>query len=194
MTQALNKTTRIRKSKPRTLSAVPTPSLAPTELRATRPALPDIELFQREDDHASHEVRRRLSKLGLDFIAHSVEGNSLKHQYLLQASGHDRVPYMIDHRSGVRLSGSPEIRAYLHQEYGANDGRDASVESTLLVRMTLQVVDYARREWLPRLPRIVQRRLAKRLDRVVRISRDVDVAVEDLRDTFEEVLRLLRSR
>lgn len=78
-----------------------------------------LELFQKEDCPFSHSVRVRLSELGLDFIAHSIpDGNDLKHQELVRAGGKDQVPFLMDHRTGVKLYDSLAILNYLDSEYG----------------------------------------------------------------------------
>jgi hypothetical protein len=85
-----------------------------------RGGAPSIELFQREDCAASHSVRNRLTRLGLDFVAHSVPvGNALKHEQLVQMGGKDEVPFLIDHVSGVKLYGRSAIVSYLNKTYGA---------------------------------------------------------------------------
>lgn len=91
------------------------------------PSGPGIELFQKEECPFSHAVRQKLSDLGLDFIAHSVpDEDSLKHQKLVEAGGKDQVPFLADHKSGVKLYESDAIIAYLDQEYGAGAGRSAT--------------------------------------------------------------------
>ena len=80
---------------------------------------PQIELYQRENCIDSHAVRKNLSLNGIDFIAHSIPfGNALQRKRLVQASGRDEVPFMIDHRTGVKLSGKNPILRYLQKEYG----------------------------------------------------------------------------
>jgi glutathione S-transferase len=82
-------------------------------------AIPTMELFQREDCPSSHAVRNRLTKLGLDFVAHNVpDQNALKHEQLVQAGGKDEVPFLIDHTSGVKLYESAAIISYLDKAYG----------------------------------------------------------------------------
>lgn len=84
-----------------------------------RGGAPSIELYQSESCSVSHSVRNRLSLLGLDFVAHSVpDHNDLKHRQLVQAGGKDQIPFLIDHRSGVKLYEGDAILAYLDKEYG----------------------------------------------------------------------------
>jgi glutathione S-transferase len=80
---------------------------------------PTLELYQSESCAFSHSVRSRLSALGLDYIAHNVsKSNALKHKQLVQAGGKDRIPFLVDHRTGVKLYESGAILAYLDNEYG----------------------------------------------------------------------------
>lgn len=80
---------------------------------------PFLELFQKENCPFSHRVRKTLSELGLDFIAHNVTpGNDLQHKALVDAGGKDQIPFLVDHRTGVHLYESGAIEAYLENEYG----------------------------------------------------------------------------
>ncbi len=89
------------------------------EDRSHRTITPQIELFQHESSPSSHAVRNELSMLGLDFIAHNVSPESpLNHQRLLKAGGKDKIPFLIDHRTGIKLYESSAILAYLENEYG----------------------------------------------------------------------------
>jgi glutathione S-transferase len=84
-----------------------------------RVAPPSIELYQAEEHPFSHAVRMRLSRLGLDYVAHSVsEHDDLKHRQLVRAGGRDRIPFLIDHRTGIKLYEADAIIAYLEKEYG----------------------------------------------------------------------------
>ena len=86
---------------------------------APRSATPSIELYQAENCPFSHAVRTQLSELGLDFVAHAVPANNpFKHLQLVQASGRDRIPFLIDHHTGVKLHESGAILKYLDREYG----------------------------------------------------------------------------
>jgi glutathione S-transferase len=82
--------------------------------------VPTMELFQREDCAQSHAVRKHLSSLGLDFIAHNVTASKpLKHKLLTEMGGKDEIPFIVDHTSGIKLYGASAIRGYLQTEYGA---------------------------------------------------------------------------
>jgi len=81
---------------------------------------PVLELFQREDCVASHSVRMSLSRMGLDYMIHSVTtDHPLKHKMLVETGGKDQIPFLVDHTSGVKLYGASPIRAYLTNEYGS---------------------------------------------------------------------------
>lgn len=83
--------------------------------------LPELELYQSEEDPFSHAVRTKLSELGLDYVAHSVpDGQPLKHEKLVQAGGKDQIPFLFDRRTGVKLYNSDSIVAYLEHEYGSS--------------------------------------------------------------------------
>jgi glutathione S-transferase len=87
--------------------------------RVVQGPVPTIELYQREDCSISHAIRNHLTRLGLDFVAHTVPpGNSLKHEQLVRASGKDQVPFFLDHSSGVKLHDQSEIIVYLDNVYG----------------------------------------------------------------------------
>ena len=78
-----------------------------------------MELFQREDCVQSHAVRKHLTRLGLDFIAHNVTPTQpLKHKLLTEMGGKDEIPFIVDHTNGVKLYGASAIRGYLQSEYG----------------------------------------------------------------------------
>ena len=81
--------------------------------------VPSIELFQRENCPFSHAVRNRLTRLGLDFVAHTVpRGDALKHDRLVKAGGKDQIPFLIDHARGVKLYDSQAIITFLNKAYG----------------------------------------------------------------------------
>jgi glutathione S-transferase len=102
---------------------------------------PSLELYQKENCPFSHAVRNRLTKLGLDFIAHTVpDDQPLKHEKLVQAGGKDQVPFLIDHTSGIKLYESQAILAYLDKTYGKEPGTD------WMSRLT-QLIDTRMRAW-----------------------------------------------
>lgn len=79
---------------------------------------PAIELYQAEDCPYSHSVRKCLSMLGLDYVAHSVShGLALTHQDLVKRGGKDEIPFLIDHATGTQLYDSDAIIRYLEKQY-----------------------------------------------------------------------------
>jgi glutathione S-transferase len=81
--------------------------------------MPVLELYQKENCPYSHAVRNKLTRLGLDFVSHSIpDGHPLKHEQLIRAGGLDQLPFLIDHTSGVKLYESAVILAYLDKTYG----------------------------------------------------------------------------
>jgi glutathione S-transferase len=151
------------------------------EAASPHPASPDLELYQRESDAESRRVRQALSARGLDFLAHSVESDPLKHQELVRAAGRDQVPYLVDHRAGVKLAGADAILAYLE--------RDGAAPWPVH-----QFVEFTRREVLKRLPRPVRRRVRRRLERWERASARAARITRDVRGTLLGAVRLIRRR
>ena len=93
--------------------------LKASQRRRSLPGHIQLELFQREDDPFCHAVRSRLSRQGLDFVAHNIpNSDALKHEQVTRAGGKYEIPFLIDHRTGVKLYGSSAILAYLDKEYG----------------------------------------------------------------------------
>jgi glutathione S-transferase len=144
---------------------------------ANRKAVPAIELFQRESCPYSHRVRERLSKLGLDFVAHSVsEKDALKHKQLIQAGGKDQIPFLVDHRTGVKLYGSPAIDAYLENEYGEEEtGFITNLTHTLVTRLRGRSETIV---WAVRIPLEGAMSIRSDLEKSYRTVRDV---VRDIR-------------
>jgi glutathione S-transferase len=57
--------------------------------------------------------------LGLDYVAHVVTPDApLARQKLIRSGGKDQIPFMIDHRTGIKLYESQAILKYLDHEYG----------------------------------------------------------------------------
>lgn len=101
---------------------------------SAKKATPHIELYQKEECPYSHRVRKTLSALGIDFIAHTVpDDNSLKHKQLVEAGGKDQIPYLLDHRTGVYLYEADAIVEYLNHEY--RDEQEQSKPASVLKRV-----------------------------------------------------------
>lgn len=89
-----------------------------------------LELFQKEECPFSHVVRQKLSDLGLDYAAHSIpDAQDLKHKELVNAGGKDQVPFLIDHKTGVKLYESEAIVSYLEKEYGTGGAHTSASHS-----------------------------------------------------------------
>lgn len=84
-----------------------------------------LELYQSEGCPHSAKVRRKLSDLGISYVAHSPrlpgdEGgdvtNDVTHEALV-AGGADQIPYLVDTDRGVTMYESDEIVEYLETHY-----------------------------------------------------------------------------
>lgn len=138
--------------------------------------MPFIELYQNEDSSGSHRVRKRLTELGLDFVAHVVpDDHPLKRKQLVQAGGLDQVPFLIDHRSGTKLYESGAILKYLDHEYGKE-------QKSAILRMA-QRADRVVRSRADQLAWAIKRPL----DRLIRLRQDADEILETGRGTLRMV-------
>lgn len=104
----------------------------PTILRAGRgltlwtraksePPPEKLELFSYENNPYARIVREALCELELPYILHNVGEGSKKSKLLLQISGSNEVPYLIDPNSGTQLSNYRKILSYLFQTYSGTD-------------------------------------------------------------------------
>lgn len=141
--------------------------------------VPAIELYQRENCPFSHRVRSRLSDLGLDFIAHTVADNDLKHQQLVQAGGKDQIPFMVDHSTGTKLYESSAILAYLDHQYGGEKATQGAFQK--LARSVSERIEGRADQiaWVLKRP----------MDQATRVRRDLGDAVETVRGSW----RMLKS-
>lgn len=83
-----------------------------------------LTLYQTEWCPYSHEVRQRLTELGIDFVARQVPAERDERAELRQATGTDRVPVLVPDE-GLLLAGAGEILRYLCQRF--EEPRDAQV-------------------------------------------------------------------
>lgn len=75
-----------------------------------------LTLYQTEWCPYSHQVRQRLTELGIDYIAKQVPAQPDDRAELRQATGADRVPILVpDH--GPLLEGAEEILRYLSKRF-----------------------------------------------------------------------------
>jgi glutathione S-transferase len=82
-----------------------------------------LELYQAEGCPYSEKARKKLTELGLSYVAHnprSHNGETLNDQTqdeLLAIGGEDQIPFLVDHRRGVTLYESDDIVEYLDEYY-----------------------------------------------------------------------------
>ncbi len=85
-----------------------------------------LELYQAEGCPHSAEVRETLTDLGLSYVAHNPRrpgdegGEVLNEQVqaeMVDVSGEDQIPLLVDHTREKIHSGSESIREYLRTEY-----------------------------------------------------------------------------
>ncbi|MQM02685.1 hypothetical protein Taro_035457 [Colocasia esculenta] len=100
----------------------------PTLLRAGRgmtlwskarldPPSERLELFSFENNPYARIVREALCELELPYILHNVGGGSSKTEFLIQISGSQEVPYLVDMNTGRKLGDYKKILAYLLHTY-----------------------------------------------------------------------------
>lgn len=76
-----------------------------------------LELFSYENSQYARIVREGLCELELPYILHNAGKGSSQIKTLLQFSGSDKVPYLIDPNTGVCLDNHKEIISYLFRTY-----------------------------------------------------------------------------
>jgi glutathione S-transferase len=75
-----------------------------------------LTLYQTEWCPYSHQVRQRLTELGIDYIVRQVAAQREDRAELRQATGADRVPILVpDH--GPLLEGAEAILRYLSERF-----------------------------------------------------------------------------
>jgi len=75
-----------------------------------------LELYQAEWCPASSRVRRRLTELGVDFVARQVPVEREDRGALRRLSGGESIPALVLH-DGSTIRGEDEIRAYLDRRF-----------------------------------------------------------------------------
>jgi glutathione S-transferase len=75
-----------------------------------------LTLYQTEWCPYSHQVRQRLTELGIDYIARQVPAEPHDRAELRQATGADRVPILVP-EEGPLLEGAEEILRYLSERF-----------------------------------------------------------------------------
>ena len=142
--------------------------------KAEAPSPAHLELFQKEDCRNSHAVRTALTDLGLDYVAHSVpDGDVQKHENLVQKGGKDQIPFLIDHKTGMKLYESDSIINYLERRYGK------PVKNSIVQNRPIA----SRISWAMRRP----------LDQARKLRRDFMISWRDSFETLRGSTRLLQS-
>jgi len=86
-----------------------------------------LELYQSEGCPHSATVRRKLSDLGVSYVAHNPrlpgdEGGDVRNEWTLhetvELGGRDEIPLLVDTGRGEAHYGDDEIVAYLERHYG----------------------------------------------------------------------------
>lgn len=75
-----------------------------------------LTLHQTEWCPYSHQVRQRLTELGIDYVARQVPAQRDERAELRQATGTDRVPVLVPDEGPV-LEGAEEILRYLSERF-----------------------------------------------------------------------------
>ncbi|KAJ6763539.1 THIOREDOXIN FAMILY PROTEIN [Salix purpurea] len=102
----------------------------PTILRAGRgmtlwekarldPPSKKLELFSFENNPNARLVREALCELELPYILQNVGTGSQRTKLLVDVSGFQEVPYLIDPNTGAEIGDYKKILAYLFQTYSA---------------------------------------------------------------------------
>jgi glutathione S-transferase len=95
------------------------------------PAKP-FRLFDREGDADCRNVREALTELNLDaIIMPCPKGGNRFAPQLLEASGADKIPFMVDENTGERLGGADTIIQYLYQQYRQTKAPEKYATTTL---------------------------------------------------------------
>jgi glutathione S-transferase len=80
-----------------------------------------LELYQFEGCPYCKKVRKKMTELGLSFIAHNPRQNEEKMEELMERGGQDQVPFLVDRAEdgSIResLYESDDIVEYLEKHY-----------------------------------------------------------------------------
>ena len=84
-----------------------------------------LVLWQFEECEHSRPVRRRLTEMGLDFVAvNAPAGYPEKDVVMRKLFGNSQVPALWDTRTGVLLQGESHIIDYVEDHYAVERPRD----------------------------------------------------------------------
>jgi hypothetical protein len=128
-----------------------------------RGPLPDFELYQLEGCPKSHQVRRKLTELGLDYVARVPRSGV--------------YPLLVDHRSGVKLRSANEIEAYLNASYG-------HLYETKLSRLVHRVRDRVEGR---------ADRMSWKLKHTIEVAKHVPQDVRDTIETVRGAVKILKT-
>uniref|UniRef100_A0A1J3K5N2 GST N-terminal domain-containing protein n=1 Tax=Noccaea caerulescens TaxID=107243 RepID=A0A1J3K5N2_NOCCA len=78
-----------------------------------------LELFSYENNSYARLVREALCELELPYVLHNIGEGSTRMRSLLNASGSNKVPFLVDPNTGVQLGDYQKILAYLFKTYSS---------------------------------------------------------------------------
>ncbi|XP_010455391.1 PREDICTED: uncharacterized protein LOC104736994 isoform X1 [Camelina sativa] len=78
-----------------------------------------LELFSYENNPYSRLVREALCELELPYVLHNIGEGSTRMKSLVNASGSNKVPFLVDPNTGVQLGDYQKILAYLFKTYSS---------------------------------------------------------------------------
>ncbi|CAH8282608.1 unnamed protein product [Eruca vesicaria subsp. sativa] len=78
-----------------------------------------LELFSYENNSYARLVREALCELELPYVLYNIGEGSTRMRSLLNVSGSDKVPFLVDPNTGVQLGDYQKILAYLFETYSS---------------------------------------------------------------------------
>lgn len=78
-----------------------------------------LQLFSYENNSYARLVREALCELELPYVLHNIGEGSTRMRSLLNVSGSDKVPFLIDPNTGVQLGDYQKILSYLFKTYSS---------------------------------------------------------------------------
>lgn len=78
-----------------------------------------LQLFSYENNSYARLVREALCELELPYVLHNIGEGSTRMRSLLNVSGSDKVPFLVDPNTGVQLGDYQKILAYLFKTYSS---------------------------------------------------------------------------
>ena len=74
-----------------------------------------IELYQYESCPQCARVRQKLNAMMRDFVVRQVAPDPSKRDRLIQATGQNQVPALVDSQNGIVVTEADDIIAYLEE-------------------------------------------------------------------------------